>query len=153
MSKNITRRIIKNNRQLLRFGLVGSINTALDFGLLFVFKSFGLPVEASNILSTSIAFIFSFFANKKYTFKTSGTNIVREMLLFIGVTLFGLWVLQTLVISLMTPLFSDIFRSETVGLLAAKIIATVVSLTWNYLLYSRLVFKSKKPSADNHPEA
>lgn len=33
---------MKNKRQLLRFGVVGGINTALDFGLLFVFKAFGL---------------------------------------------------------------------------------------------------------------
>ena len=60
---------IKNNPQLIRFGLVGGVNTALDFGLLFMFKAFGLPIGLANIVSTSIAFVFSFFANKKYTFK------------------------------------------------------------------------------------
>ena len=131
---------MKNKSQLLRFGLIGVINTALDFGLLFVFKSLGLPVGLSNILSTGIAFIFSFFANKNYTFKSSGTNIAREMILFVAVTLFGLWVLQTGVIWLTLPWFSQLLSSTDSGLLAAKLAATVVSMTWNYLLYDKLVF-------------
>ena len=131
---------MKNKSQLLRFGLIGVINTTLDFGLLFVFKSLGLPVGLSNILSTGIAFIFSFFANKNYTFKSSGTNIAREMILFVAVTLFGLWVLQTGVIWLTLPWFSQLLSSTDSGLLAAKLAATVVSMTWNYLLYDKLVF-------------
>ena len=132
---------MKNKRQLLRFSVVGGINTALDFGLLFVFKAFGLPVGLANILSTGIAFVFSFFANKKYTFKTSGTNVVREMILFVIVTLFGLWVLQTTVIQLTLPWLTGFVKQQELALLVAKLLATVVSLLWNYLLYSRIVFK------------
>lgn len=132
---------MKNKRQLLRFGVVGGINTALDFGLLFVFKAFGLPIGFANILSTGIAFVFSFFANKKYTFKTSGTNVVREMILFVIVTLFGLWVLQTAVIQLTLPWLTGFIKQQELALLVAKLLATVVSLIWNYLLYSRIVFK------------
>ncbi len=132
---------MKNKRQLLRFGVVGGINTALDFGLLFVFKAFGLPIGFANILSTGIAFVFSFFANKKYTFKTSGTNVVREMILFVIVTLFGLWVLQTAIIQLTLPWLTGFIKQQELALLVAKLLATVVSLIWNYLLYSRIVFK------------
>lgn len=131
---------MKNSRQLLRFGAVGGINTALDFGLLFVFKSLGIPIEVANIMSTGIAFIFSFFANKKYTFKSTDTNIVREMILFVIVTLVGLWVLQTVVINLTLPLTTNMFHNNDVALLCSKLLATIVSLTWNYLLYSRVVF-------------
>ena len=132
---------IKNNPQLIRFGLVGGVNTALDFGLLFMFKAFGLPIGLANIVSTSIAFVFSFFANKKYTFKTTGTNVVREMLLFVVVTLFGLWVLQTLVINLTVGPLTTLTNNTNVALFIAKLLATVVSLTWNYIFYSKLVFK------------
>ncbi len=125
----------------MRFGAVGIINTALDFGLLFIFKSLGIPVEVANIMSTGIAFIFSFFANKKYTFKATGTNVVREMVLFVAVTLFGLWVLQTAVISLTLPMTTGLLHDKNLALLASKLIATLVSLTWNYILYDKLVFK------------
>ncbi|MBB1555895.1 GtrA family protein [Candidatus Saccharibacteria bacterium] len=132
---------MKNKSQLIRFGLIGVINTALDFGLLFILKSIGLMATTANIFSTSIAFVFSFFANKKYTFRSSGTNIVREMILFVAVTLFGLWVLQTGVIWLVLPHLSKLLRSSEMGLLATKLIATAVSMTWNYILYDKLVFK------------
>jgi putative flippase GtrA len=125
----------------MRFGTVGAANTAIDFGLLFVLRSLGLPVISANIISTTAAFCFSFFANKKYTFKTSGGNVKRELLLFVVVTLFGLWVLQNIVIQLVLwPLNTTGIPSET-SLLIAKVIATLVSLVWNYLMYSRVVFK------------
>ena len=132
---------IKNKTQKTRFIAVGGINTILDFGILFLLKSLGLPAISANIVSTSVAFCFSFFANKKYTFKTNSTNIKREIVLFVIVTLFGLWVLQTVVIKLVTYLFSGIDIPETTVLFIAKLLATIVSLTWNYTLYSRIVFK------------
>ncbi len=134
--------LTKNSQnQLFRFGSVGIVNTVLDFCLLFIFKSLGLPIALSNILSTTIAFGFSFIANKKYTFKTSGTNIVREMVLFVIVTLFGLWILQNLVIMLSLPALAGLTRSMDLGLLFAKLLATVISMIWNYLLYRSVVFK------------
>lgn len=133
--------VLKNNPQLLRFGIVGGANTALDFGLLFVFKFIGIPVEIANIMSTGLAFIFSFFANKKYTFKTTDTNVVREIVLFVIVTLTGLWGLQTLIIALTHNPLTQLMGNTDVALLVAKLLATVASLTWNYLFYSKLVFK------------
>lgn len=129
------------SKQVIRFGIVGGTNTLLDFGLLFAFKSLGLPVISSNIISTSIAFCFSFFANKKYTFKTSESDIRREITLFIIVTLFGLWVLQTLVIKAATFSLAKFNLSDDLVLLISKLLATAVSLVWNYVLYSKVVFK------------
>lgn len=132
---------IKNKDEKARFIVVGGANTAIDFGLLFLLKALGLPVIPANILSTSIAFIFSFFANKKYTFRAHGTDLKREITLFIVVTLFGLWVLQTLVIQAVSALLAGVHLSDDAVLLIAKVCATFVSLTWNYVLYSRVVFK------------
>lgn len=137
--------LIKRHETKLRFGLIGGFNTLLDFGLLFVFSSFfGLPRGMANIFSTSIAFVFSFFANKRYTFKSSSKeHLVREMVLFTVVTLFGLWVIQGLIIHFLTPVMLSFGATETVALLISKLIATIASLIWNYLLYSRVVFTHK----------
>ena len=137
--------LLRKHETKLRFGIIGVINTALDFGLLFVFSSlFGIPRGFANMFSTSISFIFSFFANKRYTFKSSSKeNIVREMVLFTVVTLFGLWVIQGLIIHFLTPVIINLGTTEELALLASKLIATVASLIWNYLLYSRVVFKHK----------
>lgn len=135
--------LLKKHATKLRFAIVGGFNTLLDFGLLFAFSSlFGIPAGISNIMSTSTAFIFSFFANKKFTFKSANKdNIIREMILFTIITLFGLWVIQGLIIHFLTPAIISTGLSDSLSLLGSKLIATVVSLVWNYLLYSRVVFK------------
>ena len=125
-----------------RFAVVGVANTLLDFGVLFTLTSLGVNKLVANVISTTIAFIFSFFANKKFTFKSTSKNLVREMILFVIVTLFGLWGLQTGVIWATTPLLTSVIGSESLGLLGAKLVATAVSMVWNYLLYSKLVFRS-----------
>ena len=132
---------IKNSSQKIRFIAIGGINTAIDFSVLFTLKSLGLPVVSANIISTFCAFCFSFVANKKFTFKTDNSNIRREIILFILVTLFGLWVLQGIVIQLLTLILSGTTLPDGLILFIAKICATIVSLTWNYTLYSRFVFK------------
>jgi putative flippase GtrA len=131
-----------------RFATVGVINTVIDVGILFVLKFFGIPVVVANIISTSVAFTFSFFANKNYTFNAKNTDTKREFLLFIIVTLYGLWVLQSAVLYFTAPLFAAILPNGSISLLAAKIAATVVSLVWNYVFYNRVVFANTKSSSE-----
>ena len=104
--------LLKKHETKLRFGIIGGINTALDFGLLFVFSSlFGIPRGFANMLSTSISFIFSFFANKRYTFKSSSKeNVVREMVLFTVVTLFGLWIILGMAVAFFALALIDFGR-------------------------------------------
>ena len=132
---------VKDKEQKMRFVAVGGVNTVIDFGLLFALSSLGVPVLIANIFSTTTAFCFSFFANKKYTFKTTDTNVKRELFLFVVVTLFGLWILQTIVIKVVIMSFSGIHLSDNAALFIAKVIATMVTLVWNYVMYSRVVFK------------
>lgn len=125
-----------------RFAVVGAASTAIDFGILLVLKAFGIPAVAANVCSTTTAFLFSFTANKKYTFKTSGTNVAREMTLFVIFTLIGLWVFQSAIIHItLDPLTAFLGNHKTLGLIASKLLATAVSMTWNYITYSRIVFK------------
>ena len=135
--------LLRKHATKVRFGLVGAANTALDFGLLLVLANFfAVPHVIANIISSSIAFVSSFFANKKYTFKTTGQSVVREMILFTVITLFGLWVIQSAIIALLTPPIQAIVTNDTITLVIAKLVATLASLTWNYILYSRIVFKT-----------
>ena len=136
---------MKNKAQIGRFAIVGTINTIIDFGLLFLLTFLGLPKLAANTVSTGTAFVFSFFANKKYTFKSTSKNIKYEMVSFVIVTLFGLWVLQNGTIWLITPLIKSFITNERISLFVAKLFATAISLVWNYCLYDKVVFK-KEPS-------
>lgn len=134
---------LKNKQQKLRFILVGICNTTIDFATLFTLKSLGLPTVPANIVSTTAAFCFSFFANRKYTFKGNSGNLKKQIPLFILVTLTGLWGVQTLVIFIVSQLLANSSLGEGATLLVAKIVATATSLVWNYIFYSRIVFKDK----------
>lgn len=132
---------VKNKAEKIRYTVVGSFNTVVDFGLLFILSWLGLPVIAANITSSTTAFIVSFVANKKFTFKTTDTNVKREIILFVIVTLFGLWVLQSIIILAVKPVVGLVFSDDNLILLFSKLAATAVTLVWNYVLYSRVVFK------------
>lgn len=141
--------VVKKHADKLRFAIVGSINMALDFSILFILTIlFNIPKELANFISTSVSFLFSFFANKKYTFKSTPKNLKKQFLLFTIVTLFGLWVIQTIIIAAITPVFTNLGINKPAALLISKLIATVASLIWNYTLYSRVVFKKPKNSSD-----
>ena len=141
--------IAKKHADKLRFTIVGSINTVIDFSILFTLTTlFNVPKELANFISTFVAFLFSFFANKKYTFKSTSKNLKRQFLLFTAVTLFGLWVIQTIIITAITPVFTNLGINKPAALLISKLIATAASLVWNYTLYSRVVFKKPKNSSD-----
>ena len=141
--------IAKKHADKLRFTIVGSINTVIDFSILFTLTTlFNVPKELANFISTSVSFLFSFFANKKYTFKSTSKNLKRQFLLFTIVTLFGLWIIQTIIITAITPVFTNLGINKPAALLISKLIATAASLIWNYTLYSRVVFKKPKNSSD-----
>ena len=142
-------KIAKKHADKLRFIIVGSINTVIDFSILFALATiFNTPKELANFISTFVAFLFSFFANKKYTFKSTSKNLKKQFLLFTIVTLFGLWVIQTIIIAAITPVFTNLGANKSTALLISKLLATIVSLIWNYTLYSRVVFKKSKNSSD-----
>lgn len=100
---------------------------------------------------------FSFFANKRVVFKVSGGSILKQAAIFLLVTAFGLYVIQTgiiywlvhvwaapmqLVVRIVRGLgihwFSDAFYINN----GAKATGTVASLIWNYIMYKKVVFKN-----------
>jgi putative flippase GtrA len=105
-------------------------------------------------MSTTVAMIFSFIANKRLVFKKAGGNIVRELVLFWLVSAFGVYFLQTGVIKLLTdvwvaPLNDVVSLAHSAGIMghdafiiknSAKIIGTLISLTWNFFMYKKVVF-------------
>ncbi len=128
----------------VRFIIVGGANTALDFLILFLLVHAGMDKIVANYISTSTALIFSFFANKSFTFKDKSSNAKKQFAIFLVVTLAGLWILQPIIIWLTTSALQSHITNQTSLLFVAKMIATVASLIWNYLLYSRLVFKKEE---------
>jgi len=132
---------LKKHAEKIRFIIVGGLNTAIDFVILFALVSLGLPTIASNFISTSIAITFSFFANKKFTFKGTNNSNSRQVVLFLIITIFGMWVIQPIIIESIKLILGSAVANKYIILLIGKILATIVTLIWNYLMYRRFVFK------------
>lgn len=127
-----------------RFSIVSSISTTIDFTILLTLTSFGFPLIGANFISTTTSFIFSFIASKKYAFRTPDHHIKREIVLFVIITLFGIWVIQPLLIWPLQPFITGFGIHGMLVAIIAKLIASLATFIWNYLLYTRLVFKKKK---------
>lgn len=126
----------------IRFGLVGAFNTGVDFGVLFILaRLMGVPTLVANVVSTTCALIVSYTLNKKAVFRNTDTRNHRQVLLFVVVTLAGLWGVQSAVIMASTAMLHGLITNSGLLLLVTKGIATLFSLVWNYLWYSRVVFR------------
>ncbi|MDO4780915.1 MAG: GtrA family protein [Candidatus Saccharibacteria bacterium] len=143
------REVLKKQARKIRFAIVGALNTTLDLATFFILTLLiPLPKEFLNVISTSISFIFSFFANKKFTFKSDSKHTKEQFVYFTAITLFGLWVIQGVIIFLLTPVINSLLANKSLSLLVAKLIATIATLIWNYILYSRVVFQTPTNSSD-----
>ncbi|MEV6910233.1 GtrA family protein [Amycolatopsis sp. NPDC051071] len=119
----------------VRFGLVGVANTLLDAIGFALLATLGVPLFVANFLSTTAGMLLSFTLNRNFTFRSKGEDVRRQAILFFAVTAFGLWVVQALVILAVTTAFPGIH------LLIPKFAGIAVGLVWNYLLYSKVVFR------------
>jgi putative flippase GtrA len=139
-----------------KFGAVGAANTLLDFVIYNLLSSgFRLSLVEANIISTTVAMVFSFAANKKLVFKKHDGSVARQALLFYAVTAFGLYILQSATIHFLTevwlyPVNVCLDLAHVMGIQGhdqfliknfAKAIATFVSLCWNYVMYKKVVFR------------
>lgn len=123
----------------LRFGIVGVANTAIDALGYALLVSLGVPIFVANFISTSAGMLLSFSLNRNFTFKAKDGDIRRQALLFFGVTAFGLWVVQALVILAVTRVFPGL------PVLVPKFAGIAVGLVWNYVLYHKVVFRHRPP--------
>jgi len=135
--------------EIAKFGVVGILNTLIDFGVLnllsYLTKVFGgLALIPLNVISFSVAVVNSYLWNKHWTFKTGGLSQKgKEFAGFVAVSVIGAFLNTATVYLLTTLVFFDglIFSSE-LRLNLAKLAATLVSLTWNFVGYKFFVFKS-----------
>lgn len=144
----------------VRFGLVGVVNTALDFALLNVLTlGFGLPTLVANTLSVLVGICISYALNHVFVFRYPERMSFRRFAAFFGVTGFSSLVLQNVVIVLFELLFDTDFGhsllflqtadgDRVLALNVAKAAAVAVGLVWNFGLYRLVVFRTKRASAN-----
>ncbi len=140
-------RLIRVAKQFSTFVLIGGVNTAIDFAVLNIevrltgiTSGFGLFVL--NTISFLVAVINSYFMNKYWTFQDVTKNREEtKFAQFIGVSLIGSGINSTIVAGI-TSFIPPVFGlSATAWVNTAKLLATGVSLVWNFIGYKLFVFK------------
>jgi putative flippase GtrA len=133
------------HKEFVKFFIVGVANTLLDFLLFGLFANVvGIFPVVANILSTAICMCVSFALNSKFVWKTKRS--IRETApKFFAVTIFTAWVVQGIVIFLITSFFPRfwILENEAILNMIAKICASGAGMIVNFFGY-RLIFKEKK---------
>jgi putative flippase GtrA len=134
-------RLLRNFLPILTYSVIGAINTLIDFTLFSTLcLAFKIPAWQANVVSYSTAVIFSFFANRRFTFRSasySGSRIVDQGGRFVVVSLMGL-----IASSLIT-----FFLSPTVGAILAKAVAIPVTLGLGFTMTRLWVFPMDAASA------
>jgi putative flippase GtrA len=129
--------------QLAKFSLVGVLNTAIDFGILNYLSILtgitgGTRVIPLNVLSFSVAVLNSYWWNKNWVFEgKKKANFVS----FLIVSAIGIAINTGVVFAISTFIPAPSGISSGLWLNLGKILATVLSLAWNFLGYRLVVFK------------
>ncbi len=133
--------------QVAKFGLVGALNTFVDFGVLnLLFWVTGVVTGPSYSYFKGISFIAaafnSYFWNKHWTFEKKGKLFeADEFLKFIIVTFIGFMLnvgTASLIVLVIGPQYG---LSDTLWGNIAAFIAVFVAFLWNFIGSKYIVFK------------
>ncbi|MFR5869313.1 MAG: GtrA family protein [Acutalibacteraceae bacterium] len=120
-------------QQIARFGVIGVLAFAIDYGFLYAFTEWlGIHYLISSVLSFSISVIFNYIASVLWVFDVKQeTSKTRNFILFIIFSVIGLGINQ-LVMWL---------GVESLGLhyMLVKIFATAVVMVWNFVTRKKML--------------
>lgn len=128
-----------NGRKLALFGGVGVANTATDFVAFAGLVAFGVPAIVANGAAFLIANAQSYWMNSRVTFRDEGRAAP------ISVSGYGKF-LSAHLVSLLISMGMIAAFSGVIGALAAKAVAAIFTLAWNYMMSAHFVFKAEAPS-------
>ncbi len=128
--------------QAVRFGLVGALNTLVDFGI-FNLLAFGLGVSivVAYPISVAAGIANSYLWNKLWTFSAGRSGRVsREATIFVLVSLGGL------LVNYVGFLILHFLIGESSQLIVnlEKLAASIVSMVWNFLGYRFFAFRAHR---------
>jgi len=123
-------------QQLIKFAIVGFINTGVDLGFYFLFSRyvsfFGASLSITKAFSYSLGVVSSFLLNRQWTFK-SKVSPRQSFLPFVGINLFSI-----LLNAALMAFFLEVFAIDE---LLALIVVTGVTFGWNFIAVKFLIFK------------
>lgn len=146
---NIIGRKIPIIFQFAKYAVAGVANTAVDFGVLNVLMfltntSKGEKIIILNSVAFLVAVIHSYLWNKFWTFKsTEKENSAVQFLQFLIVSLIAVLINGAIVYIISSKINPVFGLSDVAWTNIAKVVATVISLVWNFIGYKFIVFNKK----------
>jgi putative flippase GtrA len=111
--------------KIVRFALVGLVNTGIDLSAFFLLLKLAVPALAANVGAWFIAVLFSFAANRFWSFERDpDIRLHHSFLRFVSLGA---------LISLGVSSLSITVLAGTVGVWPAKIIGVVAAAVLNFL--------------------
>ncbi|MCM3787236.1 GtrA family protein [Domibacillus indicus] len=112
---------------MMKFGIVGVLNTAIDMLLFFTLWSVGVPYLLAQVLSYSAGTLNSFVWNRSWTFKVSGRIHIEEITKFLLLNVIALC-MSTFLLSLLSG--QPLFISKTIATLSGLSVTFFGSRFW-----------------------
>lgn len=125
-------------KSIIRFGIVGCINTGVDFITFTLLLSvFGIDKLACQVGGYSMGIINSFVLNKLWTFndKKEKTNTAAQFVKFVATNVISLVISLVGLNILSNKLYINVYVS--------KVIVTLFLQVFNYVVYKVFIFKGK----------
>lgn len=137
----------RERRRALRFLVVGISSTALDFGLLALFKVAGLDTLLANTLAYGIATVYNFIACRWWTYAGAAHKpLLAQFGQYLGTSALGL-ALNDAVIVLFEFVLHHTFGPIIWSYLIAKASATGAVAVWSYVSNRLFVFRGPSSTA------
>jgi putative flippase GtrA len=133
--------------QFAKFVVVGVLNTGVDFlvlnlEMIFTHITSGPAMFIQNSISFGVATINSYMLNKYWTFgDKSKEDAGKKFSQFLAVSIVGLIINGGIVYLITTNIHPMFGVSPKLWANIAKLVATGVSLIWNFIGYKFFVFK------------
>jgi putative flippase GtrA len=120
--------------QFFRFGLVGIVNTAIDFSVfMLLYSGIGLDPIVANIIAFAVAVTNSYFMNLSWTFRQQKDSIsLSNMIQFVLVNSGGLLITIAILVLL----------NGMVAVPVAKLTAILATLIWNFTFSKLIIFSN-----------
>lgn len=119
--------------RFIKFGLVGVLNTAINWIVFILLNMLGMYYIFANIIAYSLSTLNSYIWNSKWVFKYSGNNLKETTAKFIVLNVIGL-ILNTSILYILV---------DIIGLykIVSLIITTAIVMIFNYFINKLWVFK------------
>ena len=125
--------------QIMKFGVVGVIAFAIDYGLLALLtEAFGVNYLVSATVSFTVSVVFNYVASMRYVFRhKEGMSRRREFFIFVVLSVIGL-LINNLCMWAGVELLG-------VHYLIVKIFATFVVMVWNFVTRKKFLDAGDEP--------